>query len=243
MALAGGQFVLHYQPQVRHSGQAVGAEVLIRWRHPERGLVSPFEFIPLAEKTGLILPIGLWVLQTACAQLKAWESVPACSDLQLAVNVSARQFRQTDFVAQVAAVLQQTGARAQQLKIELTESVVLDDVADTIAKMNAFKTMGVRFAMDDFGTGQSSLSYLTRLPLDQLKIDQSFVRNIGIKPADALIVQTIIGMANNLGLEVMAEGVETQAQRAFLELHGCGLCQGYLFGRPVPVVEFESSLP
>ena len=242
VAVEGGQFVLHYQPQVTHAGETVGAEVLVRWRHPERGLVSPFEFIPLAEETGLILPIGRWVLQTACAQLKAWESVPACRELQLAVNVSARQFRQTDFVAQVAAVLQQTGARAQLLKIELTESVVLDDVADTIAKMNGFKAMGLRFAMDDFGTGQSSLSYLTRLPLDQIKIDQSFVHNIGIKPADALIVQTIIGMANNLGLEVIAEGVETQAQRAFLEQYGCKLCQGYLFGRPMPVTEFERGI-
>ncbi len=241
-ALTYGQFVLHYQTQVTHAGHSVGAEVLIRWRHPERGLVSPFDFIPLAEETGLILPIGLWVLQTACAQLKAWELVPTCRDLQLAVNVSARQFRQTDFVAQVAAVLQQTGARAHLLKIELTESVVLDNVADTIAKMNAIKSVGVRFSMDDFGTGQSSLSYLTRLPLDQIKIDQSFVRNIGIKPADALIVQTIIGMAHNLGLEVIAEGVETQAQRAFLEQNGCTLCQGYLLGRPVPLADFESGV-
>jgi diguanylate cyclase (GGDEF)-like protein/PAS domain S-box-containing protein len=242
VALADGQFVLHYQPQVTHQGEVVGAEVLIRWMHPQRGMVPPLDFIPLAEETGLILPIGLWVLRTACAQLKVWQSVPSCCAIPLAVNVSARQFHQSNFVEQVTAVLQQTGAPAQLLKLELTESTVLDDVSETIDKMHALKVLGVRFAIDDFGTGQSSLSYLTRLPLDQLKIDQSFVRNLGITPADALIVQTIVGMAKNLGLEVIAEGVETQEQRAFLELHDCTLCQGYLFGRPVPLADFERSL-
>ena len=242
VALAEQQFVLHYQPQVTHQGQVVGAEALIRWQHPRRGLVSPMEFIPLAEETGQILPIGLWVLKSACAQLKHWESVAGARAWRIAVNVSARQFHQTDFVAQVVAVLQQTGARPQLLKLELTESVVLNDVADASAKMNTLKALGVSFALDDFGTGQSSLSYLTQLPLDQLKIDQSFVRHMDVRPNDALMVQTIIGMAHNLGLEVIAEGVETQAQRALLEQHGCTLYQGYLFGRPVPLQEFERSL-
>ncbi|WP_394788815.1 EAL domain-containing protein [Rhodoferax sp.] len=241
-ALVAQQFLLYYQLQVTHDGQAVGAEVLIRWQHPTRGLVSPFDFIPLAEETGLILPIGLWVLETACAQLQRWHTDPRYADLQLAVNVSARQFRQPNFVEQVCAVLQQSGARADRLKLELTESLALDNVADTITKMNALRAVGLRFSIDDFGTGQSSLSYLTRLPLDQLKIDQSFVRNIGIQQTDALIVQTIIGMAQSLGIDVIAEGVETEAQRAFLQQHGCQLCQGYLFSRPVPLADFERLL-
>ena len=205
-------------------------------------MVPPFEFIPLAEETGLILPIGLWVLQTACSQLRRWQDHPATADLQLAVNVSARQFRQADFMEQVVAVLRQTGARPDRLKLELTESLALDNVDDTISKMNALRALGLRFSMDDFGTGQSSLSYLTRLPLDQLKIDQSFVRNIGIQHTDALIVQTIIGMAQSLGIDVIAEGVETEAQRAFLERHGCTLWQGYLFSRPVPIEALEQRL-
>jgi diguanylate cyclase (GGDEF)-like protein/PAS domain S-box-containing protein len=238
-ALEQGQFTLHYQTQVGCGERIVGAEALIRWHHPTRGMVPPFEFIPLAEETGLILSIGLWVLQTACAQLRRWQDSPATAHLQLAVNVSARQFRQVDFMEQIVTVLRQTGARPDQLKLELTESVALDNVDDTIAKMNALRALGLRFSMDDFGTGQSSLSYLTRLPLDQLKIDQSFVRNIGIQHTDALIVQTIIGMAHSLGIDVIAEGVETEAQRAFLERHGCTLWQGYLFSRPVPLEHFE----
>jgi len=225
-ALEQGQFTLHYQVQVGCGKHVVGAEVLIRWNHPARGMVPPFEFIPLAEETGLILPIGLWVLQTACTQLRRWQDDPATAHLQLAVNVSARQFRQADFMEQVVAVLRQTGARPDRLKLELTESLALDNVDDTIAKMNALRALGLRFSMDDFGTGQSSLSYLTRLPLDQLKIDQSFVRNIGIQHTDALIVQTIIGMAQSLGIDVIAEGVETEAQRAFLERHGCNAVAG-----------------
>ena len=242
LALAAGQFRLYYQNQVAQDDVVVGAEALIRWFHPERGIVSPMEFIGVAEETGLIIPIGQWVLRTACAQLKAWDGVPGRRDLQLAVNVSARQFRQVDFVDQVRAVLEETGASPSRIKLELTESMVLDNVHDTIEKMNALRALGVRFSMDDFGTGQSSLSYLTRLPLDQLKIDQSFVHNIGIAATDAVIIQTIIGMARNLGLEVIAEGVETPAQRAFLALNGCQLCQGYLFSRPVPPAEFESLL-
>ena len=241
-ALAEQQFQLHYQVQMQNGKTAVGAEALIRWQHPERGMVSPLQFIGLAEETGLILPIGLWVLQTACVQLRHWQQNPRTADLQLAVNVSARQFRQPNFIEQVCAVLQQTGARPDRLKLELTESMALDNVEDTIAKMTALRKLGLRFSMDDFGTGQSSLSYLTRLPLDQLKIDQSFVRNIGLQHTDALIVQTIIGMAHSLGIDVIAEGVETEEQHAFLQQHGCTLCQGYLFSRPVPLVEFERLL-
>ena len=238
-ALAEDQFRLHYQVQVGQGGQAIGAEVLIRWQHPGRGLVMPGEFIPLAEETGQILGIGLWVLRTACRQLRQWQDDPARSHLQLAVNVSARQFRQGDFVDQVCAVLSETGARADRLKLELTESMALDNVEHTIARMNALRALGMGFSMDDFGTGQSSLSYLTRLPLDQLKIDQSFVRNIGLQETDALIVQTIIGMAQSLGIGVIAEGVETAAQREFLAQHGCTQWQGYLFSRPVPLENFE----
>jgi diguanylate cyclase (GGDEF)-like protein len=241
-ALEQGQFLLYYQSQVYHNGEIIGAEVLLRWRHPERGLVSPLDFIPLAEDTGLILPIGQWVLDTACQQLKLWENHAGARHLQLAVNVSARQFHQTDFVKQVQQTIARHGINPVLLKLELTESLVLDNVDDTIAKMNRLKAIGVRFSMDDFGTGFSSLAYLTRLPLDQLKIDQSFVRNMGVKPRDAVIVQTIIGMANNLGMEVIAEGVETEEQRAFLERHGCSTCQGYLFSKPVPIEQFEALL-
>lgn len=238
IALQRQQFRLYYQMQVDHNGRIIGAEVLLRWIHPSHGLVPPIKFIPLVEENGLILPIGQWVLETACRQIKDWEADPFTSDLQLAVNVSAGQFHQPDFVARVSELLQQTAIIPSRLKLELTESMVLDDVDDTIAKMQALKQLGVRFSMDDFGTGYSSLSYLTRLPLDQLKIDQSFVRNIGTKPTDAVIVQTIIGMAGNLGIEVIAEGVETSEQRDFLERTGCRLFQGYLFGKPVPVEEF-----
>lgn len=183
------------------------------------------------------------MLEVACRQIKAWESDPHRRDLVLAVNVSGRQFRQADFVAQVTEIIGRTAIDPQRLKLELTESIVLDNVEDTIAKMQALKQIGVRFSMDDFGTGYSSLSYLTQLPLDQLKIDQSFVRNIGTKSTDAVIIQTIIGMAENLGMEVIAEGVETQAQCDFLKGAGCLRYQGYLFGKPVPVEQFEASLP
>jgi len=204
--------------------------------------VAPLDFIPLAEDTGLILPIGQWVLESACQQLKAWEADPRTRELQLAVNVSVRQFRQADFVAQVSDILSSTSIDPLRLKLELTESIVLDDVADTIAKMQALRQIGVSFSMDDFGTGYSSLAYLTQLPLKQLKIDQSFVRHIGTKVSDATIIQTIIGMANNLGMEVIAEGVETKEQRDFLERMGCMLYQGYLFGKPVPLEEFIQTL-
>ena len=241
-ALRKQEFVLYYQMQVNHSGIIFGAEVLLRWAHPEQGLISPLEFIPLAEETGLIIPLGTWVLEKSCERIKAWEANPLTRDLKLAVNVSARQFRQADFVSKVTEVLNQTGINPSLLKLELTESIVLNDVTDTINKMQILKQIGVSFSMDDFGTGYSSLAYLTQLPLNQLKIDQSFVRNIGTKATDATIIQTIIGMANNLGMAVIAEGVETQAQRDFLEEMGCLHYQGYLFGQPVPIEEFEAQL-
>jgi diguanylate cyclase (GGDEF)-like protein len=241
-ALTLNQFELYYQPQLQLAGQVVGAEVLIRWKHPVRGMVSPAEFIPVAEESELISLIGEWVLRTACEQLALWQEDERYSDLQLSVNVSARQLRQAGFVDQVATIMRETGVKPHLLKLELTESLVLVSVDDTITKMQQLKALGVQFSIDDFGTGHSSLAYLTRLPLDQLKIDQSFVRNIGIRHTDGVIVQTIIGMARNLGLEVIAEGVETLAQQEFLALHGCNMYQGYLFGKPSPLVGFEGLL-
>ncbi len=241
-ALKLGQFELYYQPQVERDRRIVGAEVLIRWQHPQRGLLAPAEFMAVAEDSGLILPISHWVLRCACAQLALWRGDPRRSHLHLCVNVSARQFRQRDFVAQVLAAMHDTGGGAQRLMFDLTEALMLDNVPDTIAKMTELKAYGVRFAVDDFGTGHASLAYLTRLPLDQLKIDQSFMGEVGQQSTDARIVQTIIGMARNLSLEVIAEGVETQAQCEFLAEHGCTLYQGYFFGRPVPLAEFEALL-
>ena len=241
-ALPNDEFRLHYQVQVDSNQRVIGAEALIRWERPEQGIISPELFIPVAEDTGLILPLGQWVLQVACTQLKEWESNPLTDQLSLAVNVSARQFRQPGFVKQVRDVIGQTLINPARLKLELTESTVLENITDIIAKMHALKQIGVRFSMDDFGTGYSSLAYLTQLPLDQLKIDQKFVHNIGSKASDSMIVQTIIGMANNLGIEVIAEGVETDVQRNFLKEAGCMLYQGYLFGSPVPPEEFMASL-
>ena len=241
-ALPKQEFMLYYQVQVDSEQRPIGAEALLRWEDPEQGMISPAKFIPVAEDTGLILPIGQWVLKTACAQLKEWEKNALTSDLSLAVNVSARQFRQPGFVRQVSELIKQTQINPSRLKIELTESTVLENVVDTINKMHALKSVGVRFSMDDFGTGYSSLAYLTQLPLDQLKIDQSFVRNIGTKSTDSMIVQTIIGMAHNLGIEVIAEGVETDSQRDFLWGAGCRFYQGYLYGKPVPAREFNAKL-
>jgi len=237
-ALSLQQFRLYYQMQVNAQGAVVGAEALLRWLHPEQGLVSPLKFIPIAESTGLIVSIGAWVLHTACAQIKIWQADPHTAHLQLAVNVSARQFRQSDFVEQVLAVVKTSGIDAHLLKLELTESLVLDNIEKSIATMQALRDMGIRFSMDDFGTGQSSLTYLRRLPLDQLKIDQSFVRDISRDEGGAAIVKTIIVLAQNLGMEVIAEGVETTQQQEFLEQNGCYLHQGYLFGKPVPIEDF-----
>ena len=228
------QFMLFYQPQVGAEGQLIGVEALVRWRHPLRGLVAPSEFIPLAEETGLILPLGLWVLETACARLAVWGKDPGKAHLTMAVNVSARQFHHQDFVDQVMATLDHTGANPQRLKLELTESLFLTDVEDTIVKMTELKAAGVSFSLDDFGTGYSSLSYLKRLPLDQLKIDQSFIRDVLTDPNDAAIARTIVALAQSMGLAVIAEGVETEAQREFLASHNCCAFQGFLFGKAEP---------
>jgi diguanylate cyclase (GGDEF)-like protein len=239
-ALNEKQFLLHYQAQVIDGGYVTGAEVLVRWQHPQRGMVSPAEFIPLAEETGLILPLGLWVLETACTQLTLWSTHSDMAHLSLAVNVSAQQFRLPNFVELVLEVLQNTGANPHKLKLELTESLLVDNVQDIIEKMTLLKAHGVRFSLDDFGTGYSSLSYLKRLPLYQLKIDQSFVRDILVDPNDAAIASTIIALAQSLGLEVIAEGVETEAQRDFLASSGCQAYQGYFFSRPLPLEGFNA---
>ena len=241
-ALAQQQFTLYYQTQVDHSHRIFGAETLLRWEHPKRGLVSPGEFIPFAEETGLIIPIGNFVLKTACTQLKTWQANAQTRDLTLAVNISVRQFRHPDFVEQVRSVLEQTGANPNKLKLELTESIIISDLADTIVKMLALKTLGVCFSMDDFGTGYSSLTYLKRLPFNQLKIDQSFIRDIATDLNDTAIVKTIIVMATALGLDIVAEGVETEAQLDLLKQYGCPAFQGYLFSKPLPLAEFERLL-
>jgi diguanylate cyclase (GGDEF)-like protein len=241
-AIAAKQFELYYQSQVTSDNRVTGAEVLVRWHHPTRGLLLPREFIDVAEDTGLIIALGLWVLETACTQLTAWRDDPRRRHLQLSVNVSARQFREEDFVDQVRLVLKRTGADPRRLKLELTESLLHEKVIDAIGKMETLAALGIQFSMDDFGTGYSSLSYMTQLPLSQIKVDKFFVHSIGLNQKVELIIQTIIGMARNLELEIVAEGVETQAQRDFLECHGCRVCQGYLFGLPQPLEAYESEL-
>lgn len=238
-ALGRQQLRLYYQIQVDNERRAIGAEALLRWVHPERGLILPEHFIPLAEKTGLIVPIGLWVLQTACAQLRDWADNPATSNLQLALNASALELRQPDFVEQVQQAISVTGINPALLKIELTESLLVDNLSDTFTKMNALKAFGISFSMDDFGTAYSSLAYLKQLPLDQLKIDQSFIRDLGDNSSNAALVQSIILMGRTFGLDVIAEGVEEEAQLSFLNLNGCHAYQGYLFSRPLPLAEFE----
>ena len=239
-AIQENQFVLHYQPQVTDDGSVTGAEALVRWMHPERGIVSPVEFIALAEECGLIFPLGQWVLARACEQLTAWAFHSTLSHLSLAVNVSVLQFREAGFVDEVLAILRHTGANPARLKLELTESLLADSVQEVIDKMAALKAHGVCFSLDDFGTGYSSLSYLKRLPLDQLKIDQSFVRDILIDPNDAAIARTVVALAQSLGLDVIAEGVETRAQRDFLASAGCHAYQGYYFSQPLPIERFEA---
>ncbi|WP_108445129.1 bifunctional diguanylate cyclase/phosphodiesterase [Halomonas denitrificans] len=242
-ALARGEFLLHYQPQVGADGRMVGAEALLRWVHPARGMVPPGEFIPLAEENRLIVPIGGWVLESACRQLAAWANEPAMADLTLSVNVSPAQFREPGFADRTLAVLARTGARPSRLKLEVTESLFVQDRDESRETMRRLKAHGVTFALDDFGTGYSSLSYLKRLPLDQLKIDQSFVRDLLKDEASAAIVASTIALSQSLQLEVLAEGVETEAQRAWLMAHGCEAFQGYLFGRPVPVEELAATCP
>jgi diguanylate cyclase (GGDEF)-like protein/PAS domain S-box-containing protein len=234
------QFLLYYQAQVVGDGHLTGVEALIRWQHPQRGMVAPAQFIALAESSGLILPIGQWVLETACAQLAEWSKDPAMAHLTMAVNVSARQFQQIDFVDTVLATLARTQAKPKLLKLELTESMLVEDVEGIIAKMDVLKSKGVGFSLDDFGTGYSSLAYLKRLPLNQLKIDQGFVRNIVTDPNDAAIAKMVIALAESTGLAVIAEGVELQAQAEFLAHLGCHAYQGYLFSRPLPIVDFEA---
>ena len=242
IALEQRQFVLHYQPQVAADGAVLGVEALVRWHHPVRGLVPPGEFIPLAEECGLILPLGRWVLEAACAQLAAWADDPWRSRLVIAVNVSARQFLHEDFVAGVVAALERSGADPGRLDLELTESSLVTDVDKVSEKMEALKALGVGFSLDDFGTGYSSLAYLKRLPLDQLKIDRSFVRDILVDPNDAAIARMIIVLADNLGLRVIAEGVECEEQRDFLARNGCSSYQGYLFSAPQPIDALEAFL-
>jgi diguanylate cyclase (GGDEF)-like protein/PAS domain S-box-containing protein len=241
-ALRDQQFVLHFQPQVDRDSAVTGAEVLVRWQHPTRGLMLPGEFIPLAEETRLILPLGQWVLETACAQLVHWGKRDDTAHLTLSVNVSVQQLKQSDFVQRVQAALDRTGANPRRLKLELTESLLMGDEEDTIAKMTALGTLGVGFALDDFGTGYACLAYLKRLPLERLKIDRSFVEDVLIESNDAAIARTIVTLAQSLGLSVLAEGVETEEQRSFLERNGCHEYQGYLFGRPEPIAAFERLL-
>jgi diguanylate cyclase (GGDEF)-like protein/PAS domain S-box-containing protein len=240
IAIKENQFQLYYQIQVDHSEKILGAEALIRWKHPDTGMVSPVQFISLAEDTGLIIPIGQWVLETACAQLVDWQDDELTQGLSISLNVSAKQFHQKDFVTQVKTTIERYGINPKLLKLELTESLLLADVDSTIAIMNGLKEVGLRFELDDFGTGYSSLQYLKRLPLSQLKIDQSFVRDIVIDSSDRAIVLTIITMAHTLGLEVIAEGVETEEQRQYLFENGCMNYQGYLFSKPLPIEQFEA---
>ena len=212
----------------------------MRWTHPERGPVSPAEFIPVAEQCGLIVDLGEWVLQTACQQLALWSDMAGYAELTLAINVSVHQFRQADFVDKVRCALAEHGATPKRLKLEITESMFVADQESIINKMVQLKALGVGFSLDDFGTGYSSLSYLRRLPLDQLKIDQSFVREVLTDPNDAAIARTVIALGQNLGLMVIAEGVEMQGQRDFLLEYGCVYCQGYLISRPLPIADFDA---
>ncbi len=241
-AIKGKQFLLYYQPQVNRRVM-IGAEALVRWQHPRRGLLLPGEFINLAEETGLILPLGDWVLEAACTQVAAWERMTPPAPISVAVNISARQFRQPDFVEQVLGVLRRTGASPEHIKLELTESMLADNIEEVIAKMAELKSHGLRFSLDDFGTGYSSLSYLKRLPLDQLKIDRAFVRDILVDASSGAIAQTIISLGRAMGLPVIAEGVETEEQREFLASLGCHTIQGYLYSRPVPLKDFQQMMP
>ncbi len=241
-AIDRGQLSLHYQPQVIGEGRITGAEVLLRWQHPQRGWVSPTTFIPLAEQSGLILSLGAWVMRSACTQLARWARNPATAALDLSVNVSAIQFRRPDFAQGVLDELARSGADPQRLKIELTESVLVDDFDDIVPKMMALRAAGVRFSLDDFGTGYSSLAYLKRLPLDQLKIDRLFVDHLLTYEDDAAIARTIVTLADSLGLGVLAEGVEHESQRARLAAMGCHAWQGYLFSRPLPLPDFMALL-
>jgi diguanylate cyclase (GGDEF)-like protein/PAS domain S-box-containing protein len=241
-ALREQQFRVHYQPQVNRQGRVIGVEALVRWQHPTRGLLGPEEFIPMAEETGLILPLGQWAMTMACEQLAVWSLWPLACSLSIAVNVSVCQFRHPEFVDRVMAEIERTGIRAQRLKLELTESLLADAMEITLAKMGILKALGVTLALDDFGMGYSSLSLLKRLPLDQLKIDRSFVADVLSDRNDAAISRTIITLAHSLNLEVVAEGVETQAQRDFLTAEGCDYFQGFLFSEPLTIEALDAYL-
>jgi len=241
-AVEQGEFELHYQAQVGEDGKILGAEALIRWNHPTRGIVSPDKFIPLAEETGLILPIGAWVIDAACAQLKSWQNHETARDLVLAVNVSAKQLQHEDFVMQVRSIVEKYLITPSLLKFELTESMLVENVEDTIAKIEELRRIGIRFSLDDFGTGYSSLQYLKKIPLDQLKIDRSFISGLESDRHDRYIVRTVIAIAQSLELDVIAEGVETAGQLQLLKDKGCVLYQGFLFGKPLPIEFFERCL-
>ena len=238
-ALEKNQLVLYYQPQVNGAQQVTGVEALLRWLHPVKGMISPARFIPVAEENGFIITLGQWVLESACQQLSDWAKYPQTAHLSMAVNVSAGQFARDEFVQDVLEILERTQAPAHLLKLELTESALVMRVEDIIEKMTVLKRYGVMFSLDDFGTGYSSLTYLQRIPIDQLKIDQGFVRDIMVSSNDAEITKMIIVLAKTLGISVLAEGVETEAQRDVLEKQGCYHYQGYLFGKPMPIDEFE----
>jgi EAL domain-containing protein (putative c-di-GMP-specific phosphodiesterase class I) len=241
-ALEHGEFSLHYQPQVDlGSNRIFGCEALIRWNQPELGMVGPVKFIPLAEETGLIVPIGEWVVRTACRQCKAWQDagLPAVT---VAVNISARQFREKNLLRVIADILAETGVDPARLELEVTESVIMQDAQHVIATLQAFRDMGVKLSVDDFGTGYSSLSYLKRFPVDRLKIDQSFVRDITTNADDTAIAQAVITLGHTMNLRVIAEGVETPEQLAFLRRNRCDEMQGYLFGKPMPGDEFGKLL-
>ena len=240
VALAQREFELHYQPQVDARGRVTGAEALLRWSHPRRGWIAPGEFIMLAEQTGLILPIGQWALEVACAQLQVWASYNITRNLSLAVNVSQSQFRQSDFVAEVLALLDRYKFDPNSLELELTETMLVDDVQSVIDKMSALRARGIRFSLDDFGTGFSSLNYVKRLPLNKLKVDQSLVRDVLTDPNDAAIVRMVVALGQSLGLSVLAEGVETEGQRKFLLDNGCELFQGFLFSKALPIAAFNT---
>ena len=242
-ALVGEQLLLYCQPQLNAERQMVGGELLLHWRHPRRGAVASTDFIPLAEESDLIVTIGQWVIVSACRRLARWERAGwLAPGFALAVNVSPRQFRQPNFATDIKAALRQSGCDARRLKLEITESLLIGEVDEAVVIMQRLKTLGIGFSLDDFGTGYSSLSYLQRLPLDQLKIDRSFVRDLVENPNDAVIVETIIAMGRQLRLQVLAEGVETEAQYAFLNARGCDQFQGYLFGEALPLEEFERLL-
>lgn len=240
VALREQQFVLHYQPQLNRAGKVIGAEVLIRWQHPQRGLMAPGEFIDHAENTGMIIPIGQWVLEQAIRQLRCWRDDPLYADIGLAVNISQKQFRQSSFVADMLRLIDEHAIDARRLDLELTETLIVQDIDDLLRKMNALVERGVRFSLDDFGTGFSSLSHLKRLPLNTLKIDRSFVCDLLTDSSSQTIVRSVIALAQSMGMNVIAEGVETQAQQEFLLNNGCMQFQGYLFSKPLSLQAFTA---